>query len=125
MPPRNRARKRKPQSSVDDGSNVVAKRKTRKAGDSSTCCDPLERLNEDITNIILGLISTDNLVRLERVNKNWKASIKAWIEIFGIRTRFPLSWVPVSVRDPAHTSNDSCSDLFKQRGIYLRSYISQ
>ncbi|KAL2829681.1 hypothetical protein BDW59DRAFT_32566 [Aspergillus cavernicola] len=95
-------------------------KKNKFGNKGQAACDPLQRLNEDTINLILHLIPSEDLVRLERVSTIWRAAVRSWIEVFGIRTRFPSSWIPAQASG-ARSTPEVVYDTFKQHA--RREYL--
>ncbi|KAI9369352.1 hypothetical protein BJX61DRAFT_545645 [Aspergillus egyptiacus] len=108
MPGRDGLRKRKQPTSTEDRTKSSAKRGPRTSSEHKR--DPLKYLNSDTLNIVFNLIPSEDLVRLERVSRDWKTAIRAWIETFGLRTRFPFSWM----LDAKPTTSHVVYDIFKK-----------
>ncbi|KAL2865772.1 uncharacterized protein BJX67DRAFT_382458 [Aspergillus lucknowensis] len=84
--------------------------------------DPILSLNEDTINMIFSLIPSAELIRFERVSHGWQAAVRAWIETFGLRTRFRSSWLPAH-DDGAENATRGDYEVFKRHA--RREYLMQ
>jgi hypothetical protein len=83
------------------------------------CSDPLQVLNYDCVAQVLDYLPPRDIIRLEAVSLAWKALIRWYTSVLGIRRDFPYAYVDIGPKKILNTDEEQAGyEQYKSLGMY-------